>query len=97
MPDALQDSERLHELIEPWNQAGAKTASERAVVLAVDAAAGHPLVTVTETGEVAGLNSLTQFDSPDLFTAFLMDPEAFSNFPRHWKRAYSNVRFISNP
>jgi Na+/phosphate symporter len=42
MSEALQDSERMHELIDLWNQSGARTASERTVVLAVDAVAFRP-------------------------------------------------------
>jgi hypothetical protein len=88
--DALQDSDRLGELINLWDQSGARSRSERTVVLAVDAVAFRPLVTVTENGEVAGLKRLTQLDSPDLFTEFLRDPQAFSNFlQQHWKQAYS--------
>jgi hypothetical protein len=90
--EALQDPERVGELIAVWNQSGATTPSERTVVLAVDAVAFRPLVTVTENGEVTGLKHLTQLENPDLFTEFLRDPHAFAHFlQQHWKQTYSNL------
>jgi hypothetical protein len=82
----------MHELIDLWNRSGARTPSERTVVLTFDVVAFRSLVTLTESGKIAGLKYLTELDSPDLFTEFLCDPQAFGNFlGQHGKQPYSNV------
>jgi hypothetical protein len=90
--DALQDSNRIGELIDLWEQSCRSTRHSRTVILAVDAVAFRPLVTITEDGEVGGLKHLKHLDDPDLFTEFLRDPESFSHFlEAHWKDAYSDL------
>jgi hypothetical protein len=59
-------------------------------VLSVDAVAFRPVVTVDEGGRVRGFKGLNQLESPDLFSQFLTDPDAFVSFLRnHWRDAYS--------
>jgi hypothetical protein len=52
---ALQDESRIGEVIELLEQAVPHDIPDRTIVLAVDAVAFCPLVTVTDDGEVCGL------------------------------------------
>jgi hypothetical protein len=89
--DVLQDSNRMGELIALWEKSSRAT-GHWDVILAVDAVAFRPLVTVTEDGEVHGLKNMTRLADTDMFTEFLRDPPAFAHFlETHWKQAYSNL------
>jgi hypothetical protein len=91
--DALQNSDRIGELITIWEKSTPSiSSSHRDVILSVDAVAFRPLVTVSEDGEVHGLKNLTRLEDPDIFAHFLRDPPAFAHFLQtHWKQAYSNL------
>jgi hypothetical protein len=52
--DALQDSERIPELIGIWKKGRPPSVPDHRVKLTVDAVAFRPLVAVTEKGEVEG-------------------------------------------
>jgi hypothetical protein len=73
----LQGAEPVRELIVFWGKGLPKDVDDRSIVLAVDAIAFRPLVTVTEDGVVHGLKHLRHLDDEDLLTHFHSDPAVF--------------------
>jgi hypothetical protein len=67
-------------VIELWEQAMPHNIPDRTIVLAVDTVPFHPLVTVTDDGEIRGLKYLKHFDDQHIFAHFLKDPNAFTEF-----------------
>jgi hypothetical protein len=66
--------------------------SDGSIVLAVDAIAFRPLVTITEEGQIRGLKYLNRLDDEDIFTHFLRDSNALAEFLyEHWKGADSSL------
>jgi hypothetical protein len=87
---ALQDMARVSEVIALWMQTVPPEIPGREIVLAVDAVAFRPLVTITENGEIEGLKHLKRLDDKNLFEHFVLDPISFAQFlAEHWKDAYS--------
>jgi hypothetical protein len=81
----LQDDSRIGEVSELWEQAVPHDIPDWMIVFAADAVAFRPLVTVTGDGEVRGLEHLKYFDNQNIFTHFLKDPNAFTEFlHEHW-------------
>jgi hypothetical protein len=77
---ALQDDSRIVEVIELWEQTVLHDILDRTIVLAIDAVAFPPLATVTDDGEVRGLKHLKHFHDQNIFTHFLKDPNASTEF-----------------
>jgi hypothetical protein len=74
-----------------WEQAVPQDIPDRTIVLAVDAVAFRPLVTVTD-GEVRGPKHLKHLDDHNSFTHFLKDLNAFIEFlHKDWEEAYSSM------
>lgn len=71
---ALVDVDRVGELIRLWEQSSPETAMDRRIVLAVDAVAFRPRVTIGSDGEVDGLDDIKNLESPDLFDQYLLHP-----------------------
>jgi hypothetical protein len=81
LSDALQDSDRIGELISLLEKSRpANLFNHRTIILAFDIVAFRPNVTITEEGEVRGLKNLKRLDDPDLFTEFLRHPPDFAQF-----------------
>jgi hypothetical protein len=92
LSNALMDIARLPELMDLWREGIPEGVTGQSVVLAVDAVAFRPLVTISEEGKVCGLKHLDTLGDQDLFTHLLRDPVAFSNFlSDHWRNAYTNL------
>jgi hypothetical protein len=68
---ALQDLDRIGELIQSWEKSLLSNVSDRSIVLAVDAIAFRPVVTIPEEGEIQGLRHLNRLDDETIFTRFL--------------------------
>jgi hypothetical protein len=92
LSEALIDIDQVGTLIQRWEGSHPDTASDRRVVLAVDAVAFRPRVTISEDGEVEGLDDLTRLPDPDLFEQYLLHPKEFTEFLKlHWKHAYTSL------
>jgi hypothetical protein len=62
------------------------------VILAVDALAFKPLVTIKEDGSVDGIEAFDSLKSPDLFSQLIANPCLFHDFVvTHWKDVYSAI------
>jgi hypothetical protein len=78
LSDALQDSDRIGALIALLEKSRrANLFDDQTIILAVDAVAFRPNVTITEEGKVRGLRNLKRLDDSDRFTEFLKDPLDF--------------------
>jgi hypothetical protein len=87
----LLDTAEIRSVLDPWMQANQSLSSTTSVVLAVDAVAFRPLITVHENGTIDGLNEINDID-PDLFDKLVGQPQAFATFLReHWTHAYSSL------
>jgi hypothetical protein len=66
--DAVVDSSRIGELINPWKKARPPDVENCQVVLAFDEAAFRPVITIFEDGRVDDLKTMDRLDSSDLFS-----------------------------
>jgi hypothetical protein len=90
LSEALFDEAKMDKVISVWEGANPRRPRPCPVVLACDAICFRPTVVVREDGKVEGLAHVKSLDTPDLFTQFLADPNAFMAFLKnHWKDAYS--------
>jgi hypothetical protein len=69
--DALQDDSLIREVLERGGKSLPPRTSDRTGILARDAVAFRPLVTVDEDGTVHGLKNVTRLDDQDRFKQFL--------------------------
>jgi hypothetical protein len=54
-------------------------------ILAIDAVAFKPLITIREDGSVEGIDDFESLKSPDLFSQFASHPRLFQDFViMHW-------------
>jgi hypothetical protein len=61
-------------------------------ILSVDTVAFRPNITIDESGRVEGADGIGRLESPDLFTQFVLDPDAFRGFlAEHFDRAYTSL------
>jgi hypothetical protein len=90
--EALQDENRLGEMMELWERGLPQDAGDRSLILAVDAVAFRPVITVDEDGFIHGLKDQVRLDDQDLFDTFLKHPPEFAQFlSDHWDQAYSSL------
>jgi hypothetical protein len=88
--EALLDIDQLGTVVEKWEGSHPDTATDRHVIVSVDAVSFRPRVTISEDGEVEGLDDLTKLPDPDLFEQYLLHPKEFTEFLKvHWKHAYT--------
>jgi hypothetical protein len=88
--DALLNVNKMWHLIQLWEQANSGAIENRQIVLAVDAVAFRPRVTVNENEEVGGLKNLQQLEEIDIFQQFLTSPVDFAEcLQNHEKDVYS--------
>jgi hypothetical protein len=58
----------------------------------VDAVAFRPNITLDESEKVEGVDGINHLESPDLFTHFVLDPDAFRGFlTEHFDRADTSL------
>jgi hypothetical protein len=61
-------------------------------ILAVDAVAIHPVITIYENGEIEEIEDVNNLTSPDIFTQFVVHPIKFHEFTfQHWDAASSSL------
>jgi hypothetical protein len=85
--DALQDDCLIDEVLNLSEKSLPMHTSDRTVILACDAVAFRPLVTVDKDGTVHGLKNVTRLDDQDLFAHFLQNSLEFTQFlEHHWIR-----------
>jgi hypothetical protein len=83
-------STRIGELINPWKKAIPPDVENCRIVLAFDAVAFRPVITIFEDGRVDGLKTMDRLDSSDLFSQFVSGPVEFVSFVKdYWNDAYS--------
>jgi hypothetical protein len=59
-------------------------------ILAADAIAFKPLITIKEDGSVDGIEGFDSIESPDPLSQLIANPRLFHDFVvTHWKEAYS--------
>jgi hypothetical protein len=87
--DALLDIDKIDSIMELWRRANPELATDSSVILAVDAVAFRPVVTISEDGTIDGLNHIDEIDA-DLFDKLVGQPQAFVTFLKeHWTDVYS--------
>jgi hypothetical protein len=92
VPAVLQDDRRIGEVIELWEQAVPHDIPDRTTVLAADAVAFRPLVTVIDDGQVRGLKHMRHLDDQNILTHFLKGRNAFTEFlHKRWDEPYSSM------
>jgi hypothetical protein len=80
----------MDSLINIWREANhiKENADPVPSILLVDAVAFRPNITINESGKAEGVNGIDHLESPDLFTQFVLDPDAFRRFlMEHFDRA----------
>jgi hypothetical protein len=93
--DALEDIDRVSELIDVWPESIPADIYDRMTLLAVDAVAFRPSVTVDEEGSVHGLKNLMPLDDRDRFTQFLAHSWDFARFSQNnCAQAYSALLLL---
>jgi hypothetical protein len=91
---ALTDIDDINLLIEIWREANGIAAASDSIpaILAVDAVAFRPTITINDNGTVQGLEGIDHLDAPDIFSQFALNPTAFRDFiTQHFDRAYSSL------
>jgi hypothetical protein len=78
--EALLDADKMDELIRIWERANLGLDTDHRVILAVDAVSFRPSVVITEDGTIEGPVGSHSLESPNLFTQFAADPQAFMSF-----------------
>jgi hypothetical protein len=62
------------------------------LILSMDAVAFRPNITIGESGKVEGIDGIDHLESSDLFTQFVLDPDAFREFlAKPFDRAYTSL------
>jgi hypothetical protein len=90
LSQALLDSDRVGELISLWDQSSPRTATDRRVVLSVDAVSFRPRVAIVDDLSVEELDDLKELKNREGFEQFLLHPKEFTEFLKnHWNHAYS--------
>jgi hypothetical protein len=87
--DSFLDIVQVDVPIKLWRKVNPEIESKCRVVLAVEAAAFRPTITIREDGIIEELDNFREFD-PSLFETFLRQPQAFVSFlQEHWDAADS--------
>jgi hypothetical protein len=84
------DLDRVGELRGLWDHSSPRTATDRRVVLSVDALSFRRRVAIADDLSVEGLDDLKELENREGFEQFLLHPKEFITFLKnHWNQAYS--------
>jgi hypothetical protein len=90
--DVFANVDGMGELITLWREAIPEGLPSCAVTRSVDAVAFRRVITIHEDGHVEGFKTMSEFDSPDIFSQFVSNPRAFASFVKdHWDDTYTAV------
>jgi hypothetical protein len=84
----------MDSLIDIWREANHIEGNSDPVpsILSVDAVVFRPNIMIDESGKVEGVDGINPLESPDLFTQFVLDRDAFRGFlAEHFDRAYTSL------
>jgi hypothetical protein len=77
---ALLDLDPVGELISLWDRSSPRTATDRRIVLSVDAVSFRPRVAIADDLSVEGLDHLNELENRNVFEQFLLHRKEFTAF-----------------